>query len=121
MTLRLLRYAPGPAMTRGSLVLVVNCGSSSVKAALIGDDGAHVLDFAVTGLGHAPRLRADGSERPVEAPDPASAVARVLDELEHRPELRQRLAASPIASRTAASASPSRCGSTPRSRPRSRR
>jgi acetate kinase len=80
-------------MTRGSLVLVVNCGSSSVKASLIGDDGSHALDFAVTGLGHAPRLRSNGHDRPVDAPDPASAVRRVLDELEQRPELRARLAA----------------------------
>lgn len=80
-------------MTRGSLVLVVNCGSSSVKASLVGEDGAHELDLAVTGLGHAPRLRANGSERAVDAPDPASAVACLLDALEQRPALRQRLAA----------------------------
>src|SRR5512135_2876598 len=81
------------AVTRGSLVLVVNCGSSSVKASLLADHGGHELDLAVTGLGHAPRLKANGTERGVDAPDPAAAVARVLDELEARPELRVRLAA----------------------------
>jgi acetate kinase len=84
---------PGPPMTRGSLVLVVNCGSSSVKASLIAEDGSHALDLAVTGLGHAPRLRADGMEREVQAADPAAALAHVLDEVESRPQLRQRLIA----------------------------
>jgi acetate kinase len=80
-------------MSRGSLVLVLNVGSSSLKASLVAEDGSHVLDLAVTGLGHAPRLSADGQERDVDAPDSAAAVARVLDEIETRPALRPRLVA----------------------------
>jgi acetate kinase len=81
-------------MTRGSLVLVVNCGSSSVKASLLAEDGRHVLDLAVTALGRAPRLVVDGVESAVEAADSTAAIARVLDEIVARPALRDRLAAA---------------------------
>lgn len=76
-----------------TLVLAVNCGSSSVKAALVGADGRHVLDLSVTGLGSAPRLRVGDSEGEVHAPEHAHAVAAILDALDRRPALRQRLVA----------------------------
>lgn len=83
--------AHGPA--DASLVLVVNCGSSSVKAALLDAHEAHVLDLHVSDLGRATRLRVGDVERDVVAPDPAAGVALVLAEIETRPELRHRVCA----------------------------
>ena len=67
-----------------SPVLVINCGSSSVKAAVVGADGRHLADVRVEELGGAARLRAGAEQRPVAVRDVAAAVNLVLDELASR-------------------------------------
>jgi len=65
-----------------SVILVVNCGSSSVKIATIRPDGGRVDSLSVDGVGAAPTLTVDGERRPVEAPDLGAAVRVALDALE---------------------------------------
>lgn len=85
--------APPAGATDTSLVLVVNCGSSSVKAALLDAHERHVLDLQLADIGRAPRLRVADTEREVAAADPAAAVQLLLAAIEARPELRGRIAA----------------------------
>ncbi|HXQ64304.1 MAG TPA: acetate/propionate family kinase [Steroidobacteraceae bacterium] len=65
-------------------VLVFNCGSSSLKVAVVGDDGRHLTDVRLTGIGPGARLSVDGVERPVTAVDAAAGACLALDELEAR-------------------------------------
>lgn len=60
-------------------ILVVNAGSSSVKAALFGADGAALAAFSVTEVGGAARLGTGAEDGPCDAPDHAAAVGLILD------------------------------------------
>ncbi|MBS0396418.1 MAG: acetate/propionate family kinase, partial [Proteobacteria bacterium] len=64
-----------------SSVLVLNCGSSSVKAALLDEAGRRRLGLEVVDLGGQPQLRTADEVRAVEARDPAAAVAVALEAL----------------------------------------
>lgn len=71
-----------------SVILVVNCGSSSVKVATLRPDGTRLDSLSVDGVGSAPTLLADGERRPIEAPDLGAAIAVALAALErHGPVL----------------------------------
>ncbi|HXQ30771.1 MAG TPA: acetate/propionate family kinase [Steroidobacteraceae bacterium] len=63
-------------------VLVFNYGSSSLKVAVVGEDGRHLTDVRLTGLGPGARLSIGGAERPVAPPDTTAAAHLALDELE---------------------------------------
>ena len=71
-------------------ILAINCGSSSIKSALVDSaSGARLLDLRVTGIGEpAAVLRVDGVDRPLEACRDIGAAASALLE-----EVRSRLAA----------------------------
>ena len=68
----------------GATVLVINCGSSSIKTALVDEAGAALQRIAVTGLGGRASMSVDGVDRPVEAAGIAAALQLVLDELAGR-------------------------------------
>ena len=62
-------------------VLVLNSGSSSLKAAVIDAGGRRLLDLVLSDLDGAPRLRIGAAERPLtpaESADPLAAVLTVL-------------------------------------------
>src|SRR5512145_219695 len=68
-------------------ILAINCGSSSIKSALIdGASGERLLDLRVTGVGSAEaRLRVDGVERALSAcRDIGEAASALLAELSGR-------------------------------------
>ncbi|MBS0376176.1 MAG: acetate/propionate family kinase [Proteobacteria bacterium] len=65
-------------------VLVLNCGSSSLKAALLDGSGRRLTGLEIEGLGLRPRLRIGGESREVDAAGPAAAVRLALDELAAR-------------------------------------
>jgi acetate kinase len=70
------------------VTLVVNCGSSSVKLAIIADDGRRIDSLSVEGVGATPTLTTDGVTRPVAAPDLAGAISVAFAALErHGPAL----------------------------------
>jgi acetate kinase len=70
------------------VLLVVNTGSSSVKAALFRPDLSEVAAARVTGIGRrAPRLEVAGEARPVTAPDHSAALAALLPVLDGRGEI----------------------------------
>ena len=60
-------------------ILVVNAGSSSVKAALFGAGGGALLTLTVSEVGGAARLRVGADERPCAAPDHGAAIGLILD------------------------------------------
>jgi len=62
-------------------VLVLNCGSSSLKAAVIDADGRRLLDLTLSGLTAAPRLRTGAAERPLTPAEAADPLATTLDAL----------------------------------------
>lgn len=70
------------ASCMANVILVVNCGSSSVKLATLRDDGSRVDGVSVDGVGSAPTLSVDGERRAVVAPDLGAAVALALEALE---------------------------------------
>ena len=84
---------PMLASAMASPVLVINCGSSSVKAALVGDDGRHLAGVRVEGLGGTPWLSAGGERRPADVHDVSGAVNLALDALASRALLGPGLAA----------------------------
>lgn len=59
-------------------VLVVNAGSSSIKAAVFAPDLTEVAALRVTEIGGAARLDGMGLSATVAAPDPAAAMAAIL-------------------------------------------
>ena len=61
-------------------ILAINCGSSSIKSALVDSaSGARLLDLRVTGIGEpAAVLRVDGVDRPLEAGRDIGAAASAL-------------------------------------------
>ncbi len=61
------------------VILVVNAGSSSVKAALFGAGEAPLAAFSVTEVGAGAVLRTAGGERPCAAPDHEAAIGLILD------------------------------------------
>jgi acetate kinase len=81
------------ASRMASPILILNCGSSSLKAALVGDDGRHVADVDIDDLGGAPRLRIGGEQRQVAVAGIAAALQVVLDEFDQRGLLAAGLAA----------------------------
>lgn len=60
------------------LTLVINAGSSSIKAALFGAAGAEVTSGAVSEIGGKARLRAGAGDGPCEAPDHDAALELIL-------------------------------------------
>jgi acetate kinase len=67
-------------------ILAINCGSSSLKSALVDSgSGAHLFDVRVADIG-TPRatLLVNGVSEPAAAPDQAAAMALVLDAIEQR-------------------------------------
>ena len=60
-------------------ILVVNAGSSSVKAALFGADTPPRAAFSVTEVGGAAMLKTAAGERRCAAPDHAAAIGLILD------------------------------------------
>lgn len=60
------------------LILVVNAGSSSVKAAVFGAGAAPLAGFGVTEVGGAARLASAGGEAPCAAPDHEAAIGLIL-------------------------------------------
>jgi len=65
-------------------VLILNCGSSSLKAAVCGDDGRRLATLLIEDLGGRPRLSSDGEQRAVTLDGPTSAVTLALDTLAAR-------------------------------------
>jgi len=65
-----------------SVTLVVNCGSSSVKLAIIDADGRRVDSLSVEGVGSSATLTTDGVTQPTDAPDLATAIATAFTALE---------------------------------------
>jgi acetate kinase len=68
-------------------ILAINCGSSSIKSALIDSaSGARLLDLRVTGIGEpAAVLQIDGVDRPLEAcRDIGAATTALLEEVPSR-------------------------------------
>lgn len=65
-----------------NLILVVNAGSSSVKAALFGAGEAALLSLAVSEIGAASVLRIAAGARPCSAADHDAATALILDALD---------------------------------------
>lgn len=65
-------------------ILVINAGSSSVKAALFGEGAEPLAAFSVAEVGGAARFDAGGGDAPCDAPDHAAAVALILDACEAR-------------------------------------
>lgn len=65
-------------------ILVVNAGSSSVKAALFGPESPALLALDVSEIGGAARLRVGAAERVAEATDHHAAIGLVLAECEAR-------------------------------------
>ena len=65
-------------------MLVVNAGSSSLKAALFDPDLRRTLSAAVSGIGGAARARIDAAEVDAAIPDHAAAIAWLLDALAAR-------------------------------------
>ena len=65
-------------------VLILNCGTASLKAALVGDDGRRLLTLAIDAIGAGSRLEIGAERRAVEVADPGAAVALALDELAAR-------------------------------------
>lgn len=63
-------------------ILVVNAGSSSIKAALFGAGGEALLSLSVTEIGGAARLKTGAEVAPCTAPDHEAAVALVLETCE---------------------------------------
>ena len=63
------------------LILTLNCGSSSVKAALIQTDGERrIMDLQVTSIGSAgTALEVDGQSRAIELTTHAEAVSLIID------------------------------------------
>lgn len=59
-------------------VLVVNAGSSSLKAAVFAPDLSEIAALRVTEIGGAARLEGAGLSQGVNAPDPAAAMAVIL-------------------------------------------
>ena len=59
-------------------VLVVNAGSSSIKAAVFAPDLSELAALRVTEIGGAARLEGAGLSQSVDAPDPAAAMAVIL-------------------------------------------
>lgn len=59
-------------------VLVINAGSSSIKAAVFGRDLAPLATVRVTEIGGDARLERSGQAVPVAAPDPSAAMAAIL-------------------------------------------
>ncbi len=68
-------------------VLVFNCGSSSIKAALVDADGRHLVDLRIEGLGNGARLVVGTEARPVDVADAAAGARLLLQELESRDAL----------------------------------
>lgn len=62
-------------------VLVVNAGSSSIKAAVFAPDLTEMTAIRVTEIGGAARIDGAGQSGPVAAPDHAAAVAAILSAL----------------------------------------
>lgn len=60
------------------MILIVNAGSSSIKAALFLPDLTRVLDGSVTEIAGAGQLRVGGERTGVSAPDHAAALALIL-------------------------------------------
>ncbi|MBI1417549.1 MAG: acetate kinase [Limimaricola sp.] len=67
------------------MILVVNAGSSSVKAALFAPDLTEVTRLMVSTIGGNAALSHDGQTRPVEAPDHATAITLIRQALGERP------------------------------------
>jgi acetate kinase len=65
------------------VTLVVNCGSSSVKLAIIAADGRRSGSLSVEGVGPTATLTVNGASVPVDAPDLAAAIAAAFTALEH--------------------------------------
>ena len=72
---------PMLASRMASPVLILNCGSSSLKAAVLGAAGERLLTIAVDDLGGQPHLRVGDAARAVAASDATAAVHLALDEL----------------------------------------
>ncbi len=76
------------------MILVLNAGSSSLKAAVFGPDQAPALQVVITEIGGASELRTAGESRPCAAPDHAAATALVLAQLADRGITPDRLTAA---------------------------
>lgn len=66
-------------------ILAINCGSSSVKSAVIdADTRTHLLDVRIEGMGtpEATLRVGDGPAQPASAPDPDAAARAVIDALQ---------------------------------------
>ena len=63
------------ASLMASPVLILNCGSSSLKAALVGDAARRLLELAIDDIGGRPRLEVGGEGRAVEVADAGAAAA----------------------------------------------
>jgi len=72
------------AFDMAAVILVVNCGSSSVKIAVIGDDGGRREGLSVDGVGATATLSVDGQRTEIEAPDLGRAVVVALEALDRR-------------------------------------
>lgn len=81
------------ASLMASPVLILNCGSSSLKAALFDDGGRRLLTLDIDDLGGRPRLRVGDDVRAVSVTDAATAAEVMLDELAARGALAAGLAA----------------------------
>ncbi len=60
-------------------ILVINAGSSSIKAVLFSEDLAALLSAAVLEIGGEARLHIGATEQPLVAPDHLAALAALLD------------------------------------------
>lgn len=67
------------------MILVVNAGSSSVKAALFAPDLTEVTRLMVSAIGGNAALVHDGRTRPVDAPDHGAAIMLIRQALGDRP------------------------------------
>ena len=74
-------------------VLVLNCGSSSLKAAVIDEGGRRLFDLSLSGLDGTPRLRCGAVERALTPPEAADPLTTVLDSLAAEPAVAGGLAA----------------------------
>ncbi len=81
------------ASVMASPVLILNCGSSSLKAALFDDAGRRLRALDIDDLGGRPRLRVAELARAVELAGPAAAAELALDELAAHGALNAGLAA----------------------------
>ena len=81
------------ASRMASPILILNCGSSSLKAALIADDGRRLAALSIDDIGGRPRLECGGEARAVVVADAGAAAALALDELGARGLLATGLAA----------------------------